>query len=107
MISQSDLEQAIAECLGTRNPDVNTCLKLSAFYTIKDHLFPPPKETDFSFSPPAVVSEAYVDYQGKSEFMQAVDGRPASEAWAIIDELMDTLAVIYPRLYEGVMRKLL
>lgn len=106
MITERDLDQAIAECVGVRNPDVNTCLKLSAFYTIKDHLFPMPKEEGFSFAPPAV-SESYVDYQGKSEFMQVVEGRPASEVWAIVDELMDTLAVIYPRLYEGVMRKLL
>ena len=105
MISDRDLEQAIAECVGERNPDVNTCLKLASFYIIRDHLYPEPKE-DFSFAPPAV-SESYVDYKGKSEFMQVVEGRPASEVWAIIDELMDTLAIIYPRLYEGVMRKLL
>ena len=106
MISATDLEQAIAECLGSRNPDVNTCIKLASFYTIRDHLYPEPKEQDFSFAPPAV-SETFVDYKGKSDFMQAVDGRPANEVWEIIDELMETLAVVYPRLYDGVMRKLI
>lgn len=106
MITQIDLEEAIASCMGEKNPDTNTCLKLSAFLNIKDHLYPEPKEQDFSFAPPAV-SEAYVDYDGKSEFMQKVEGRPAKEVWDIIDELMDTLVIVNPRLYESVMRKLL
>ena len=105
MITQNDLEEAIAGCIGEKNPDTNTCLKLSSFLIIKDHLYPEPKAEDFSYAP--AVSEAYVDYDGKSEFMQKVEGRPAKEVWDIIDELMDTLVVVNPRLYESVMRKLL
>ena len=103
MISRDDLEQAIVECINTRNPDVNTCMKLAAFYTIQDHLYP----EGYSFAAPAVVSESCVEYDGKSEFMQAVDGRPARDVWAIIDELMCTLQIVNPRLYDGVMRMLL
>ncbi len=40
MITEHDLQEAIAECQGKRNPDANTCIKLAAFYTIKEHLFP-------------------------------------------------------------------
>ena len=98
MISADDLDLAIESCLNERNPDVNTCLRLAAFYIIKDHIAVPE-----DFSPPAEI----VGYEGRSEFMQKVDGKSTDEVWAIIDELMETLTIVNPRLYEGVMRKLM
>ena len=40
MITEQDLQAAIAECEGVRNPTSNTCLKLAAYYTIKDKMYP-------------------------------------------------------------------
>ena len=37
MIKEEDLQEAIAECQGVRNPNANTCLKLASYYTILDH----------------------------------------------------------------------
>ena len=45
MITEKDLQDAIAECQGERKPNANTCIKLAAYFTIYDHLFP--KEADF------------------------------------------------------------
>lgn len=104
MIKEEDLQEAIAECQGVRNPNANTCLKLASYYTILDHTreeeepapvysyAPAPDQVDFSFS--------------NSEFAQMVDGRPAEDMWRLMDELMSTLQVINPRLYNGVMRKI-
>ena len=39
MITEKDLQEAIAECQGQRNPNANTCIKLAAFYTIRRELF--------------------------------------------------------------------
>lgn len=36
----------------------------------------------------------------------AIDGRNPDDIWPIMDELMSTLQVLMPRLYDGVMRKL-
>ena len=47
MITEKDLQEAIAECEGQRNPNANTCVKLAAFYIIKDHLFPQQEEFGF------------------------------------------------------------
>ncbi len=47
-----------------------------------------------------------IDYPGESEFARAIDGRKQEEVWPIIDELMDTINVLQPRLYDAVMRKL-
>ena len=103
MIKEEDLQEAIAECQGVRNPNANTCVKLASYYTILDHTreeepvagysyAPAPDNVDFSFS--------------NSEFARMVDGRPAEDMWKLMDELMSTLQVINPRLYNGVMRKI-
>ena len=108
MITEKDLQEAIAECQGQRNPNANTCIKLAAYYTIQRELYGEhniPVETPVysRAEPPA---EEYVDYTGDSEFSQVIDGMSARDAWAIMDELMDILQATNPRLYAGVIRKL-
>ena len=112
MITEQDLQEAIAECEGQRNPTANTCIKLAAFYTIKQHLFPDEKPSySFADSPPSMKSEDtgnvsdLVNYESDSEFSQAIYGLPSDVAWSIMDELMSTLAVINPKLYNSIMRK--
>lgn len=109
MITKKDLDEAIMECKGKRMPDANTCMKLAAFYTIRQNLYPdkpstspePRFEENYSYTPaPAVM------YSGNSEFARAVDGKDTGDVMAIIDELMETLKVLNPRLYSGVMRRL-
>ena len=106
MITKKDLDEAILECNGKRRPDANTCMKLAAFYTIRQNLYPdespePKIEEGYSFSPGGIT------YSGESEFAQAVYGRSEEEVFPIIEELMETIRVINPRLYEGVMRRIL
>ena len=112
MITEQDLQAAIAECQGKRNPDANTCIKLAAFYTIKDNLVPraPAKlgsgtQEGYAYAP-APEADLTLDVEGKSEFTDAVRGRRLEDVWPIIDELMLTLQVIQPRLYNAVMAKI-
>ena len=51
------------------------------------------------------IQETLGEY-GDSEFLQAVAGKDSAAAWAVMDELMDTLRVVNQRAYESVMRKL-
>lgn len=107
MITEQDLREAIAECEGQRNPNANTCIKLAAFYTIREHLFGSHEEKpviEHSFAPPT--QGDVVLYEGESEFAQAIAGRDQDDMWAVMDELMDTLSVVNPRLYAGVMRRI-
>lgn len=108
MITKLDLEAAIAECQGERNPNANTCIKLAAFYTIRKEMFgedaPVPS---YSFAAePTDRHEETVSYKGETEFARLVDGKSVSEVMAIVDELMSTLQVLYPRLYAGVINEL-
>ena len=106
MITEKDLQEAIAECEGQRNPNANTCIKLAAFYTIKQHMLgvsSPAQEYSFA---PEPSPQTGIRYQSDTEFGQIVTGMQESEIMPIIDELMTTLQVVQPRLYAGVIRKI-
>lgn len=105
MITEHDLNAAIAECQGKRNPDANTCIKLAAFYTIKRELYGEEKEAvQYSYAPASIQNTIQID--GDSEFARAIDGRDQRDIMPILDELMSTLQIIQPRLYNAVMDKL-
>ena len=112
MITEQDLSAAIAECQGKRNPDAGTCIKLAAFYTIRNHLFPDAQEsvghgTQERYSYASGPEGDTIQIEGRSAFAEAVNGKKQRDVWPIIDELMMTLQVIQPRLYNAVMEKLL
>lgn len=115
MITQHDLQEAISECLGQRNPNASTCIKLAAFYTIKNELFGNPERLEaadntpasYSFAPPPVNEvETIIDYDSDTEFSRAIKGKKASYVLPVIDELMETISALNPRLYAGVLKKL-
>lgn len=110
MITKDDLQAAIAECQGRRNPDAATCIKLAAYYTIMDSMFPRAPEMMGSGSQPqysyAPAPEAAVQIESKSDFAGLINGRSQRDVWPVLDELMDTLRMLQPRLYDAVMQKL-
>ncbi len=110
MITEKDLQEAIAECQGERNPDARTCMKLAAFYTIRDHLFPAPQAatapepSTYSYAPDKVGNT--IDYYSDTEFGRLIEGRRPGEIWPIVDELVSSVQLINPRLYDSFMRKI-
>lgn len=104
MITRFDLDSAIAECQGKRDPDAKTCIMLAAFYTIRREMFGEEKEAEHSYTPAPIRST--VSYDSGSEFARAISGRDLEEILPVVDELMSTLEVIQPRLYSAVMEKL-
>lgn len=53
-----------------------------------------------------VVQPTPVDVSGKSEFLQAVNGRDSTAVWAVIDELMSALMVVNRRAYDAALRRI-
>ena len=120
MITLQDLNAAIAECQGERNPNANTCIKLAAFYTIRQEMFggnsggeektvAAPAVRGYSTAPSPAAreqAETTIDFDSGSEFSRAIDGREAYSVWAVMDELMGVLNATNPRLYDGVMRRI-
>ena len=111
MITEHDLQEAIAECEGVRNPNASTCMKLAAFYTIKDKMYPEraqkaqiePVSYSMAASP---TMDNKIEYEGDTAFSTAIHGMDMQKLIPVIDELMSTLQVVSPRIYDGVMRKL-
>jgi hypothetical protein len=109
VITERDLQDAIAECQGERRPNANTCIKLAAYLTIYDHLYP--KKAELTAAVPQTifqtVDEDTIGDYGDSDFCRAINGRKAAEIWPVMNELMETIQIINPRLYDGVMRQLM
>lgn len=120
MITERDLQEAIAECEGVRNPNANTAIKLAAFYIIRREMFGAPEQTPalpaYSNAAPPDTSETPIikqsgdgpavgDY-GDSDFLRAIAGKDPAEVWPIMDEMMETLRMLNERLYNNVMRRI-
>lgn len=113
MIYEQDLREAIAECQGKRNPDANTCIKLAAYFTILNNLYPeekPKTDKDPGAEYYQMASGAnpdhVIEYDSGTEFSQMVHGRSDKDIMPVMDELMETIKLIHPRLYNSVLNKL-
>jgi hypothetical protein len=102
LITERELDEAIAEIQGKRDPCAPDCLKLSAYLTIKRELFGGKAQTNmslssYSFTPPK--TEYIVHYESGTEFSKVINGRRADEVWKAIDHLMSVILAFNPRLY--------
>lgn len=105
MITEKDLQEAIAECQGERNPNANTCIKLAAYYTILDNI----KEKEVVEATPVRYSydapEAPV-YSSNTDFGTLAAKKDILDVMELMDELMDALRLFNPKLYDATIRKL-
>lgn len=111
MIRLEDLEEAIAACQGQRDPNAQTCIKLAAFYTIKDAMFggktSTPPSDGYSFAAaPASDQKPTIYINSGSDFAKAANGMDVDDLMDIIDELMSVLQATNPPLFDAVLRKM-
>lgn len=106
MITEKDLQEAIAECEGQRNPNANTCIKLAAFYTIREHLYPSIAAPSYSFAPSEPLGNTVIQYDSGTEFSDLIHGRSVDDILPVIDDLMSTISVVNPKLYRSAIREL-
>ena len=101
MIKEQDLIDAIAECQGERNPNANTCIKLAAYYTILNNI----REIEPTFSLSPAPTEQ-VSYDSGSEFADVIRGKDTGDILKVMDDLMDAVSALMPKLYRVTMEKL-
>lgn len=107
MITEKDLQAAIAECKGVRNPTSSTCIKLAAFLTIYDHLYGEKPEEEMEDVPRYSFSSGdRISYYGESEFAQAIDGKDTQKVLKVMEEMAEAIQVLHPKLYNSVINKL-
>lgn len=47
-----------------------------------------------------------LDVDGESEFLKAVNGKNTEAVWKIMDELMETVHILQPRVYDKVLHNI-
>lgn len=102
MIDETEIKRWIAR-LETEDSSWTNYERLAVLYTVINH------QNDKNDRPEAQLysaAPAPVEVFGDSDFLQAVSSVEPSVAWAIMDELMDSLKVVNERVYNSVMRKL-
>lgn len=83
--------------------------KLATLYTIKNQMSraeAKQQEPRQAYSLAAAPESTSTDRYGDSEFLREIEGRDQESVFAIIDDLIDTLRVTNPRVYNGVLRKI-
>lgn len=106
MITREALDEAIAACNGERDPNAQTCIKLAAYYIIKDELYPADgaeQAPSYSFAP---AQGARISIDSGSEFAAMANGLDPDKVMPIMDDLMDAVSISNAALYRAVLRKL-
>ena len=100
MPTKEELLKAIDEVL--RLPDTySKCQKLATFYILLNSLYP---EEDLKNNVSTQFQNIIADF-GKSEFLQKIKGHDVSEVFSVLDELMEALKALNPRLYANTLRR--
>lgn len=114
MLDRKEIDMEIAR-LEYEESSYPAYSKLADLYTIRNQM---DREKNKEFPASSAYVEAYsaasssaeqsmtVGWNGDSDFLRTLEGRNSAAAWAIMDDLMDTLHTVNPRVYEGVMRKI-
>ena len=97
MFTEVELLDAVNELLNARH-SVQNCEKLASVYTVLDHLYPTERENQ--------LRETIIDKYGNTDFLNEVAGKPARDVWLLVDDLVQTLAIINPKLLDNFLNKL-
>lgn len=96
MIDLETIEREISE-LEARQPSYKSCERLAWLYIVRDHvrdrIYPPEGRTAIEFS-------------GGSEFLEVVSGKPYEDVLGIVDEHLETIRLLYPKTYDGVLERI-
>lgn len=101
MITERELLEAIERC--KKDPVTYANIeKLANLFIVYDHLYGEAPVYDDR----RITVENIIGHHGDSDFLVLVNEKSADKVWKVIDELLETIKVINPRLYDGVLRKI-
>lgn len=112
MLDAAEIRKEIAR-LEYEESDYKNYAKLADLYVIRKQMQEEEQGSRsmhlraYSGAPTPVTAEpATVGEYGDSEFLLAVSGKDPAKAWAVVDELMDTLSLVNRKVYDSVLRKI-
>ena len=101
MFSRNELLDAI-EDLESNPSTYQNCQKLATFYMLYDHLY----GVDGTSASSGIDRLTVVDRYGDGDFFDAIEGSEADKVFSVLSELMDTVRVLQPRLYDATLTAL-
>ena len=110
MITEKDLIQEIEECQVQPLTDKKV-QRLADCYIILDHLFgktfekTPNNPYDLGYSEKNQL-ENTIDITGDTDFLKAINGKDTEKVLKVIQELMDFIQTLHPRVYNQIMAKI-
>lgn len=93
MISLETIEREIDEIEARSDTTYRTCERLAWLYVVRDHLRPE-------------VQVGKTQYLSGSEFLEACSGVSYPALMEVLNEHVQTLAVVQPRAHESLLRKI-
>ena len=115
MITEKEVAQAIEQCM--QEPITgNKRAVLADLIIIQDYLFgeptraqevPQPMPMQSYSAPPMEQVEIYVETNGDSEFLKAVNDKKADRAWRLMNELVEAVRILHPNMYTSFIDKVL
>lgn len=103
MITEKELLKAIDEC--QREPITSSKRGILAdLFIIHDHLFGETINSGYSYA--NEVEKPTITTTSDTEFLAAVNGKDMEKVLMVLDELMQTIQVLHPRIYDAVIEKL-
>lgn len=97
MIDLETIEREIDK-LEHREASYKLCERLSWLYSVRDHLYE-------KIYPPEGNTVLKTALSG-SEFMDAANGKPYEDVMQVVNEHMETIKMLYPKTYDGVVQRL-
>ncbi len=96
-----EIDWAISELL-QQESSFRTYSRLADLYAVRDRL----REGQNANMENEPTAQPISDRSGTSEFLQAVSEKDQEKVLLIMDELMETLRVVNPRVYDSVLHKI-
>lgn len=101
MFSKVELLDAIDE-LENSTATYQNAEKLATFYLLYDHLYIKKEPLQRIES----TREVTINRYGDSDFLEAITDKKSGDIWRIMDELMATLEMLQPKLYQATIDKI-
>ena len=105
MITEKDLISSIDECL-TEPITGSKRSVLADLIIIHNYLFGEPIEDNRGYSYENRVEKSIIQTDSDTEFLQLVNGKDINSVLDVMQELMDAVKTLHPRMYDSVLMKI-
>ena len=105
MLTKIEIAAAIEELQNARHT-IQNCEKLAALYPVNDHMFREEIPAVQYSEQSGPKRDGAIDVYGDSEFLQLINGKDSTDMWLLMDEVMSTIEVLNPKLYDSIIRRL-